>query len=143
MSALKKSVTLRLALLLLSFGVFLPGICAADEITDGKAIYGQYCAVCHGRSGEGNGPIAGFLTIPPVNLRLLYQKYGNPLSVDQIEKFIDGRADVKTHGPRDMPVWGKRFYGESGGSEADTADRLAKLVAFLQSIQTGPQTGSR
>ena len=32
---------------------------------------------------------------------------GNPLPEDVIAKFIDGRSDVKAHGPRDMPVWGR------------------------------------
>ncbi len=34
---------------------------------------------------------------------------GNPLSEDQVARYIDGRAEVKAHGPRGMPVWGSRF----------------------------------
>ena len=54
-----------------------------------------------------------------------------------IAKFIDGRSDVKAHGPRDMPVWGRKFYAESGGDEAEVKELITKLVSFLQSIQTG------
>jgi hypothetical protein len=73
---------------------------------------------------------------------MLSQRFGNPLPEDVIAKFIDGRSDVKAHGPRDMPVWGKKFYAESGGQDAEVKERIAKLVAFLQSIQTGTRTAS-
>jgi mono/diheme cytochrome c family protein len=119
------------------------GVAAADDVADGKAIYVQYCASCHGLKGDGNGPMASVLTTPPTNLRLLSQKYGNPLPANQIAKFIDGRSDVKAHGPRDMPVWGQRFNAQSNGNEFDTQTRITKLVAYLQSIQSGIRTAKR
>jgi len=73
---------------------------------------------------------------------MLSQRFGNPLPEEVIAKFIDGRSDVKAHGPRDMPVWGKKFYAESGGDEAVVRDLITKLVEFLQSIQTGTRTAS-
>ena len=136
----RKGLTITLLAILIA-GTFR--LAAADDVTDGKAIYMQYCASCHGVKGDGNGPLSQALTTPPTNLRLLAQKYGNPLPEDQIAKFIDGRSDVKAHGPRDMPVWGQRFNAQSNGNEAETAERIAKLVAYLQSIQTGIRTASR
>jgi mono/diheme cytochrome c family protein len=115
---------------------------AADQVAQGRAIYLQCCASCHGLTGEGNGPMARALTTPPANLRQLSDRYGNPLPEDQIARFIDGRADVKAHGLRDMPVWGKRFYSEGQGSERQVKDLIAKLVAYLQSIQTGVRSAS-
>ena len=116
---------------------------AGGNIEQGRADYSRYCASCHGEKGEGNGPLARVLTTPPANLRLLSHRFGNPLPEDQIAAYIDGRADVKAHGTRDMPVWGERFYAQSGGSDVQTRQRIANLVAFLQSIQTGAQTASR
>jgi len=49
---------------------------------------------------------------------------------------------MKAHGLRDMPVWGERFYAESNGDEIDSKNRIAKLIAFLQSIQTGARSAS-
>ena len=112
----------------------------ADSVAKGRALYLQYCASCHGLSGEGNGPMARVLTTPPANLRRLSERYGNPLPENQIARFIDGRTDVKTHGPRDMPVWGKRFYAETQGNERLVKRLIAQLVAYLQSIQTGART---
>ncbi len=116
---------------------------SADDVAQGRAIYLQHCASCHGLAADGNGPMARVLTTPPANLRQLSERYGNPLPVDQIARYIDGRADVKAHGPRDMPVWGKRFYSEGQGSESQVKDLIAKLVAYLQSIQTGVRSASR
>lgn len=42
-----------------------------------------------------------------------------------------------------MPVWGKRFYPEMQGSERQIKNLIAKLVAYLQSIQTGARSASR
>jgi mono/diheme cytochrome c family protein len=121
----------------------ITAVAGGDDVEHGKTIYLQYCASCHGAKGDGNGPLAPMLTTPPANLRRLSLRYGNPLPADVIARFIDGRADVKAHGPRDMPVWGDRFYAQPNGSEHETIERIAKLVAFLQSIQSGTRTASR
>jgi mono/diheme cytochrome c family protein len=126
-------------------GLWLMGtttIAQADDVKQGHALYLRYCASCHGLTGEGDGPMARALTTPPSNLRMLSDRYGNPLPEDQIARFIDGRADVKAHGPRDMPVWGERFYREAQGSEREVKHRIRALVAYLQSIQTGNRQAS-
>jgi|SRR6516165_10397178 len=74
---------------------WVAGPASADQATEGKAIFMQYCASCHGPRGAGNGPLAATLTMPPANLCLLSQRFGNPLPQDIMERFIDGRADGK------------------------------------------------
>jgi len=118
------------------------GAAAADEVAQGRTIYLENCASCHGLTADGNGPMARVLTTPPANLRRLSERYGNPLPESQIAQYIDGRADVKAHGPRDMPVWGKRFYSAGEGSERQVQDMIAKLVAYIQSIQTAVRSAS-
>jgi hypothetical protein len=86
--------------------------------------------------------VARALTTPPANLRRLSERFGNPLPEDQVARYIDGRVDIKAHGPRDMPVWGNRFYEESGGSEPQAKKQIAELVAYLQSIQTAVRQAS-
>lgn len=122
--------------------IWVGGFATADEVTQGKALFTQYCASCHGSKGAGDGPLVPTLSTPPANLRLLSLRFGNPLPQDVIARFIDGRDDVKAHGPRDMPVWGERFYAESNGKEVKVMGRIAQLVAFLQSLQTGARTAS-
>jgi mono/diheme cytochrome c family protein len=130
----------------LSFGLLLlagtAGVAEPDDVALGRQIYLERCVSCHGLTGEGDGPVAPALSTPPANLRRLSERFGNPLPEDQVARFIDGRAEVKAHGPRDMPVWGKRFYAETHNEHAVHA-MIAALVAYLQSIQTGARHASR
>jgi len=126
--------------MILLLGLFVLGaasISSADEISQGKALYLRICAPCHGVKADGNGPAAPAFTTKATDLRVLSARYGNPLPQDQIARFIDGRADVIEHGPRDMPVWGDKVwqYPEGKGNERQVAPRVAALIAYLQSIQ--------
>lgn len=111
-------------------------LAGSRRIRQGRALYVEYCASCHGSSAEGDGPVARALSTPPANLRRLAERFGNPLPEDQVARYIDGRAQVKAHGPRDMPVWGARFHYKSGADERRVQQWIAELVAYLQSIQT-------
>jgi mono/diheme cytochrome c family protein len=112
-------------------------ISSADEVSEGKASYLRICAACHGVKADGNGPAAPAFTTRASDLRFLSARYGNPLPQDQIARFIDGRADVIAHGPRDMPVWGDKVwkYPEGQANQRQVAPRVAALIAYLQSIQ--------
>jgi len=118
-------------------------VARADDVAEGRAMYLEHCASCHGITGDGKGPVARALKTPPTNLRLLSDLYGNPLQDAKVARAIDGRAEVKAHGPRDMPVWGKRFLSADHGDESKVKERIRKLVAYLQSIQTGARTARR
>ena len=129
------------------FGLLLVcpvAIAGTGDLAQGRTLYLDYCASCHGFNADGRGPVAPALSTPPTNLRLLSERYGNPLPADQIARFIDGRADVKAHGPRDMPVWGEEAWKtpEAKGSTGQVRDWVAKLVAYLQSIQKTVQQAS-
>jgi mono/diheme cytochrome c family protein len=84
----------------------VPARATSNQVKRGQELYPRYCASCHGLTGEGDGPVAPALSTPPANLRRLAERFGNPIPEDQIARYIDGRAEVKAHGPRDMPVWG-------------------------------------
>ena len=127
----------RTLLLLLSGFLLAASTAAAGDVARGRVLYLRNCASCHGVKGDGQGPIAAQLQTPPADLRLLSLRYGNPLPEGQIARFIDGRADIVAHGPRDMPVWGEQVwkYPESKGPSSQVTSRVADLVAYLQSIQ--------
>jgi len=94
----------RTLVLLLSGFLLAASTAAAGDVARGRVLYLRNCASCHGVKGDGQGPVAAQLQTPPADLRLLSLRYGNPLPEDQIARFIDGRADIAAHGPRDMPV---------------------------------------
>ncbi len=117
-------------------------ISSADEVGEGRALYMRNCAACHGVKADGNGPAAPALTTRAPDLRVLSARYGDPLPQDQIARFIDGRADVIAHGPREMPVWGDKVweFPEGKGNSKQVTPRVAALIAYLQSIQKTQHT---
>lgn len=101
-----------------------------------------YCASCHGEDGRGNGPVAEFLAITPADLTKLSRNNGGIFPAERLAQVIDGRHEVKIHGPRDMPVWGDWFDAEAEApglraSEREIVvhERIAALVAYLKTIQ--------
>ena len=55
---------------------------------------------------------------------------------------VDGRIEVKVHGPRDMPVWGDWFSNEAAASGAGKGtqeeivrERINALVEYIEKIQ--------
>lgn len=110
----------------------------------GRVLYMTYCATCHGASARGDGPSAPALRKPPADLTRLAEKYGVPLPKERLAEFIDGRRDILSHGTREMPIWGRRFYeGEQPGMpDVEGAKRrtIELLVEYLISIQAQRET---
>jgi len=124
-------------------GIALAALCAAAQAQDpnvglGQRLFRAHCASCHGEDARGDGWMAQYLTRRPANLTLLAKRSGGVFPADDVRATIDGRNDVKLHGPRDMPVWGERYEGTLGqGSDAAAAarrriDALADYLATLQ-----------
>jgi mono/diheme cytochrome c family protein len=113
-----------------------------DALESGARLYQAYCAACHGVSGRGGGPVAASLVVAPPDLTRLGKRYGLPLPREQLARYIDGRADVAAHGPREMPVWGEVLYpGESeksGPREAARSGTIRLILDYLESIQVQP-----
>jgi mono/diheme cytochrome c family protein len=108
----------------------------------GRQLYLRYCASCHGNDADGRGPVAEDLKASPPDLRYLSERYGMPLPAGTIARFIDGRQDVAAHGPRDMPVWGRRFYDawtahQRGEESLET--QIDEIVRYLNAIQQVPR----
>jgi mono/diheme cytochrome c family protein len=110
----------------------------AADADSGKQMYRQYCASCHGETGQGNGTVAAQLKIKPADLTLIRKKNKGIYPLDNVMATIDGRRIVKAHGDREMPVWGEVFTKERQTerySELTTllkAKIIAEYVATLQ-----------
>ncbi|MBT6121327.1 cytochrome c [bacterium] len=82
----------------------------------GQERYAIYCAVCHDRTGAGNGMVVQRGFVKPPNL-----------SDERIREFEDGRLfSVITDGIRTMPAYSKQI---------DAEDRWA-IVAYVRALQT-------
>lgn len=111
-----------------------------ESSATGKDAFLRHCAVCHGTDGKGDGPIANTLKYLPSDLTQLSKNNNGKFPRQRVYNAIDGRAEVRSHGPRDMPVWGVYFReGDvaTGGSlgEGYARGNLMLLTQYLESIQ--------
>ena len=110
-----------------------------EVIAGGELEYQNYCAVCHGVNGRGQGIMSKYLTVRPSDLTEIAKRNGDVFPFWRVLRTIDGSEEVRGHGTRDMPVWGDRFRAQAGnndsGSRAQAAGRLLGLVFYLQHIQ--------
>lgn len=103
----------------------------------GAGDFQRYCAACHGLDGEGNGPVAPILLRRPTDLTLLASRNDGDFPDDTVFWIIDGRGEVKAHGPREMPVWGFEFSRAATGLELtpEAEARIRRIVNYVKSIQ--------
>ena len=107
----------------------------------GGDYYRQYCAVCHGSDGAGDGPFANVLSPSPPDLRRIAERRGSFESL-AVAEWIDGRRSVRSHGPSDMPIWGESFQkdapkGAGIADETELSARVWLIVEYLRGIQLG------
>lgn len=87
---------------------------AADKATTrkvdiGKAEYEQKCTICHGPLGKGDGAYSVMLKKPASDLTTLSKKNGGVFPFAQVFETIEGTHELKAHGTREMPIWGKEY----------------------------------
>lgn len=106
----------------------------SDGTFKGADLYREYCAVCHGTDGKGNGPAASALKTVPTDLTLVARQHSGKFPTLEMQYFIKGDRGVAAHGTVDMPVWGDVF--KSISPNRTLADmRVNNLVTYLQEIQ--------
>lgn len=110
----------------------------------GSITYRTYCSNCHGAEGRGDGYLADALKRPPADLTTIAARNGGVFPAERVREFIDGREEVKTHGRREMPIWGDIFLWPEGESEErrqHVERKLGELVEHLRTIQEPAPTG--
>lgn len=117
---------------------------AAGQGIIGEAEFIDSCAACHGESGKGDGPLAEFFEIAVPDLTTLADRNDGEFPFRRVFQIIDGRAEVRAHGERTMPVWGARFSQEVGDPslpldrptrEQAVRGRILELVNYIMAIQ--------
>ncbi|HEY3399866.1 MAG TPA: cytochrome c [Geothrix sp.] len=101
----------------------------------GPEMYLAYCASCHGSSGQGNGPVAVHLKNPVPDLTTLAQRNKGAFPKDHVSQVIRGGVGAKTHGLRDMPVWGPVFRSLNSSQEPVVRIRVANLARHIEGMQ--------
>ena len=103
------------------------------QTLDGKTMFHEYCAVCHGEDGKGNGPAADALKKAPADLTQVARKNGGTFPELKVQRTITGADDVAAHGNRAMPVWGPIF--RSFGAEGGEMLRVNALMKYVEGLQ--------
>lgn len=106
----------------------------AEQAARGKVHFEKYCSSCHGMDGKGI-QIDSLETRPADLTQIVSSRGGGKFPLVYIVKKIDGRNEVKAHGPRDMPVWGEVFTEEEDLDVTELRGKLGELVTYLMTIQ--------
>jgi mono/diheme cytochrome c family protein len=97
----------------------------------GAVMFDQYCAVCHGKEGRGDGSYAADLATKPSDLTRISARNGGAFPLVKVERHIDGANE--SSGTRDMPLWGPLFKS----LDPDMAlIRTRTLVEHIRTLQT-------
>lgn len=125
----------------LSFGLLLffflsIGKVGAAETDQGRQVYIQYCASCHGKDARGSGPVSPYLKIKAPDLTLLKKKNQGIYPMAKVMSAIDGSRAVRAHGDREMPVWGEIFRKEAESAKYTELTSLLKIKIIAEYIAT-------
>jgi mono/diheme cytochrome c family protein len=102
--------------------------------TSGPEMFTQYCAVCHGKSGKGDGPAASALKKAPADLTQLAAKNGGKFPEAVVSRYIGGDDSMAAHGTRDMPMWGDLFLSLKS-DPAVVQLRITNLTNYVKTLQ--------
>ena len=118
---------------------------ASAAVDVGKIEYDNNCAVCHGAAGKGDGPYAGIIDTGIPDITTLQKSNNGVFPYDRVYATIDGRAEVKAHGTRDMPIWGNEYnekaaeyysdYLHQYNAEGFVRGRILALINYIYTLQ--------
>jgi mono/diheme cytochrome c family protein len=109
----------------------------------GREEYQARCGVCHGLDAKGDGVFGQVLKVAPPDLTLLAKNNRGVFPAERVSGVIDGRVEIASHGPRDMPIWGGRYAIDAArrfrefpyAQETYIRARVLQLVEYLGRIQ--------
>jgi mono/diheme cytochrome c family protein len=105
------------------------------ESIHGPALYGAYCAVCHGKDGKGGGPMAKSLKTTTPDLTRIAVRSGGKFSLTRVQRIISGEEQVPAgHGTREMPVWGPVFSQVAWDQDLGHI-RVYNLAKYIEALQ--------
>jgi mono/diheme cytochrome c family protein len=113
---------------------------AEPPLPDPVQDFAENCAVCHGDSGKGDGPLAADLPTAPADLTRLSAANGGDFPTTRVMAQIWGYAGAKGQGV--MPAFSALMEGETlpydggDGIMTPTPIRLVALAEYLKLLQT-------
>ncbi len=102
---------------------------------DGKQMYSNYCAPCHGTNGKGTGPAATALKPQPTDLTVMKKNNNGKFPDTHIVTILQFGVNEPAHGSAQMPVWGPILGNMNRTNPQDKQLRISNLTRYLESIQ--------
>jgi mono/diheme cytochrome c family protein len=100
----------------------------------GAEMFKEYCAVCHGKTGKGDGPAASALKQAPANLTTLAQRHDGKFPEDYVANVLRNGVKAPAHGDAEMPVWGPLFRSMNP-DELFMYIRISSVMSYIKSLQ--------
>ena len=110
------------------------------EPDDGRRLFVENCALCHGRQGLGDGPAGAGLKPGPADLTRISARNGGRFPRAEVLSTLDGYSRVDFPGAG-MPEFGELLRGDlipvdvGDGRPTPTPRKLVALMESLESIQ--------
>lgn len=112
---------------------------AGEPTADGRELYVNHCAICHGLDGTGQGPLAQAMKIVPADLTQIAVRHAGEFPDAKVRDVIRNGGAVLGHGSTAMLPWGLYFSERHNPSVAKA--RIKALAEYLRSIQQGGAPG--
>lgn len=110
------------------------------EANEGRRLFVENCAICHGPDAKGSGPSARGLNPPPSDLTLIKARHGGSFPKAKVLSILDGYTRVDLPG-QNMPEFGELLRGDlvpidtGDGILTPTPRKLVALLEYLETIQ--------
>jgi mono/diheme cytochrome c family protein len=102
----------------------------------GSDLYQAYCAVCHGKTAKGDGPMGRALKVAPADLTRIATRNGGKFPRQRVEQILSSETAVEAgHGTREMPLWGPIFSQIAWDQDLGRV-RIDNVARYLEQIQT-------
>jgi mono/diheme cytochrome c family protein len=103
---------------------------------NGKQMFDNYCASCHGLDGKGHGPAAPALKTPPTDLTGLSRSNHGEFPEAHAIAVLQYGTTIPAHGAAEMPVWGPILGKMDKVSPQVQKLRISNLVRYLETLQS-------
>jgi mono/diheme cytochrome c family protein len=120
--------------------IFLASTASAQDVAQGRDVFQNHCATCHGTGARGDGPMADVLSVVPADLTALAASNGGEFPTARVVRRVDGQREVLAHGGP-MPLWGMILDGPSSvivapdGAEIVAPEAIVDVAAWLATVQ--------